>query len=300
MFIYRILFSALMIIFLPKILYATELSFSSSAQQLQLIAHRAGKDDAPENTSFAINEALKNKADAIWITIQLSKDNIPVLYRPKDLSVNTNAKGFVSEYSAAELKKLDAAYYFKPNDGYPYRNKDIGIPSLDDILTSYPETFFYLDLKSPDADPISMKNALLQLLTKHKAFNRVRVYSTNKAFTEMLSAEIPVFAPRDLTRQYLVETALNSNHCPTPLKAEYWHGFELYRKVKVVETFTLGEGISEALLAWSAEDIKCFRQTPQHIILFGIKTKEDLDLASKLGVDGVMVDSPKYFSSLMY
>ncbi|OOF39454.1 glycerophosphodiester phosphodiesterase [Rodentibacter mrazii] len=283
---------------MPKMLLATELSFSNTSQQLQLIAHRAGKDDAPENTSFAINEALKNKADAIWITIQLSKDKIPVLYRPKDLSANTNAKGFVSEYSAAELKKLDAAYYFKPNEGYPYRNKDIGIPSLDDVLMSYPETFFYLDLKSPDADPISMKISLLQVLTKHNAFNRVRVYSTNKAFIEILSPEIATFATRDLTRQYLVETALNSNHCPIPLKEEYWHGFELYRKVKVVETFTLGEGVSEAVLAWAPEDIKCFKQKPQHIILFGIKTKEDLELARKLGVDGVMVDSPKYFSSL--
>ncbi|WP_288065661.1 glycerophosphodiester phosphodiesterase family protein [Rodentibacter caecimuris] len=300
MFIYRILFATLVITLIPKILLATESYFPSVSQQLQLIAHRAGKDDAPENTSFAINEALKNKADAIWITIQLSKDHIPVLYRPQDLSANTNAKGFVSEYSAAELKKLDAAYYFKPNDGYPYRNKDIGIPSLDDILMSYPETFFYLDLKSPDADPISMKNSLLQVLTKNKAFNRVRVYSTNKAFTEILSPEIATFATRDLTRQYLVETALNSNHCPTPLKEEYWHGFELYRKVKVVETFTLGEGVSEAVLAWSPEDIKCFKQKPQHIILFGIKTKEDLELANKLGVDGVMVDSPKYFSSLAH
>lgn len=300
MFNYRILFSALIIILMPKMLLATELSFSNTSQQLQLIAHRAGKDDAPENTSFAINEALKNKADAIWITIQLSKDKIPVLYRPKDLSANTNAKGLVSEYSAEELKKLDAAYYFKANDGYPYRNKDIGIPSLDDVLMSYPETFFYLDLKSPDADPISMKNSLLQVLTKHNAFNRVRVYSTNKAFTEILSPEIATFATRDLTRQYLVETALNSNHCPTPLKEEYWHGFELYRKVKVVETFTLGEGVSEAVLAWAPEDIKCFKQKLQHIILFGIKTKEDLELARKLGVDGVMVDSPKYFSSLTY
>ncbi|OOF71526.1 glycerophosphodiester phosphodiesterase [Rodentibacter caecimuris] len=279
---------------------AAELSPSPPSQHLQIIAHRAGKDDAPENTSFAINEALNNKSDAIWITIQLSKDKIPVLYRPKDLSTNTNGKGFVSEYSVTELKKLDAAYYFKPEDNYPYRNKDIGIPSLDDILTSYPKTFFYLDLKSPNADPIIMKNSLLQVLTKHNAFKRIRVYSTDQRFTQILPPEIPTFATRDLTRQYLVETALNSNHCPAPLKEGSWHGFELYRKVKIIETFTLGEGISEAILTWAPEDIKCFKQNPQHIILFGIKTKEDLEFARKLGVDGVMVDSPKYFSSLLH
>ncbi|HDU8690889.1 TPA: glycerophosphodiester phosphodiesterase, partial [Morganella morganii subsp. morganii] len=41
----------------------------------QIIAHRAATADAPENTLYAIDKALSNKADAIWITLQLSKDN---------------------------------------------------------------------------------------------------------------------------------------------------------------------------------------------------------------------------------
>lgn len=51
----------------------------------KIIAHRGGTADAPENTEVAIKTALSNQADAIWITVQLSKDNVPVLYRPSDL-----------------------------------------------------------------------------------------------------------------------------------------------------------------------------------------------------------------------
>lgn len=51
----------------------------------KIIAHRGGTADAPENTEIAIKTALSNQADAIWITVQLSKDNVPVLYRPSDL-----------------------------------------------------------------------------------------------------------------------------------------------------------------------------------------------------------------------
>lgn len=40
----------------------------------QLIAHRGGTGDAPENTLPAIELALKNRADAVWVTVQLSKD----------------------------------------------------------------------------------------------------------------------------------------------------------------------------------------------------------------------------------
>ena len=62
----------------------------------QLIAHRGGTGDAPENTQPAIKLALENHAQAIWITVQLSRDGVPVLYRSSDLSALTNAEGKVS------------------------------------------------------------------------------------------------------------------------------------------------------------------------------------------------------------
>ena len=52
----------------------------------QIIAHRGGTGDAPENTLEAIRLALAHHADAMWLTVQLSKDGVPVLYRPADLS----------------------------------------------------------------------------------------------------------------------------------------------------------------------------------------------------------------------
>ncbi|EPM1120215.1 glycerophosphodiester phosphodiesterase family protein, partial [Klebsiella pneumoniae] len=59
----------------------------------QLIAHRGGTGDAPENTLPAIKLALENNAEAIWVTVQLSRDGVPVLYRSSDLSALTNSEG---------------------------------------------------------------------------------------------------------------------------------------------------------------------------------------------------------------
>ena len=81
---------------------------SSACAAPQLIAHRGGTGDAPENTLPAIKLALENKAEAIWITVQLSQDGVPVLYRPGDLSALTNHTGKISSYSAAELARMDA------------------------------------------------------------------------------------------------------------------------------------------------------------------------------------------------
>lgn len=76
----------------------------------QLIAHRGGTGDAPENTLPAIKLALENNAEAIWVTVQLSHDGVPVLYRSSDLSALTNSEGNVSSLTAAELAKVDAGW----------------------------------------------------------------------------------------------------------------------------------------------------------------------------------------------
>lgn len=58
---------------MKSILTALGLLIASSACAApQLIAHRGGTGDAPENTLPAIKLALENKAEAIWITVQLS------------------------------------------------------------------------------------------------------------------------------------------------------------------------------------------------------------------------------------
>jgi glycerophosphoryl diester phosphodiesterase len=66
----------------------------------RIVAHRGGTGDAPENTLEAIRLALKHHADAMWLTVQLSKDGVPVLYRPADLAALTDAKGPVSARTA--------------------------------------------------------------------------------------------------------------------------------------------------------------------------------------------------------
>lgn len=121
---------------------------------------RKGTADAPENTLPAIDKALSNGVDAIWITLQLSKDNIPVLYRPSDLKELTDKSGAVSGYTAQQLAKVDAsAAYNKKHNIQPNAGSHTGIPTLDEVLKKYPDTTFYLDIKSPDANPLTFAKA---------------------------------------------------------------------------------------------------------------------------------------------
>ncbi|MBK5144025.1 glycerophosphodiester phosphodiesterase [Budviciaceae bacterium BWR-B9] len=274
-------------------------SFSTLAAP-QIIAHRAGTDDAPENTLVAIDSSLKNGANAIWITLQLSKDQIPVLYRPSALEKLTDKTGKVSDYSQKELANVDAGWNFGDND-HPFRGKGIHIPSLEEVLKQYPDTFFYLDIKSPDAEPTVLAKALSDVLNKNNSLKRIRVYSTEAKYLAALPAEIPRFETRDETRSLLANISL-SHTCNINAKDKQprWYGLELKRDVEVVESFTLGEGRSKATLTWDEEAMKCFRsQGNAHIIFFGINNEQDYQQAVKLKADGVMVNSPAKFKSIL-
>ena len=266
----------------------------------QIVAHRAGTADAPENTLYAIEQAKSNKVDAIWLTVQLSKDNQLVLYRPSDLNALTDKSGVISAYSAKQLSQINAAYKFNQKNNKQLPTSQTTIVTLEDVLKKYPDTIFYIDLKSPDADPNTQAQAILALLNKTNAFNQVRFYSTNDAFLKALkplSSKLQLFESRDETRTMLANSVM-SHQCTldNDKSATRWYGFELHRKVEVVEKYTLGEARSPATLSWDKEAIDCFRKNGNaYIIVFGVNSDSDYQLAKEIGADAVMVDSPKAF-----
>src|SRR5260364_190995 len=119
-----------------------------------MIAHRAGTKDYPENTLLAINEALKNGADVIWVTVQLSKGGIPVLYQPADLAAWTEANGAVADKTLAALQQLNAGWNFVSidadgNKAYPYRHQNVQSPTLKEALQLIPYKIpIILDMKA--------------------------------------------------------------------------------------------------------------------------------------------------------
>ncbi|MCK6759655.1 glycerophosphodiester phosphodiesterase family protein [Enterobacter bugandensis] len=279
---------------MKKILPISLLFLASAASASPaIVAHRGGTADAPENTLPAIKLALENKADIVWITVQLSRDGVPVLYRPADLKALTNLQGKVSQYTAEELAKADASMKWK-DKGLPENLLNSPIPRLKSVLSTWPDTRFFIDIKSPDADPATMGNALLNVLKETNSLNRVRVYSTEDRYMEALPVEIPRFVTRSETRTRLATISLSHECLPPSQKMDdYWYGLELNRKVEVVEKFTLGEGVSPATLTWDKEAVDCFRsQGNAHLIFIGVNSEEDYQKAKTLGAEGVLVDSP--------
>lgn len=273
-----------------------------------IVAHRAGTADAPENTVLAIRRSLANGADALWLSVQLSADGVPVLYRPQDLSALTPAQGQVSSRSAKQLAQLNAGWHFKAagagadTDPFPYRHtrQDVGIPTLARALAVIPANVpVFLDLKALPAAPLV--DAVAQVLEGRRAWNRVWLYSTDASFDAAWQRypRAQVMEARDVTRARLLGVAL-AQRCERASSRSSWAAFELRRPLRISERYTLGEGVTELADAqlWTPQAISCFRslQSPSQVqvrlLWIGVASAADFQQAAALGVDAVLLDSP--------
>jgi glycerophosphoryl diester phosphodiesterase len=271
----------------------------------RVIAHRAGTADAPENTLEAIRMAIANHADAIWLTVQLSKDGVPVLYRPADLAALTDATGPVAAHTAADLAKINAGWTFKSAtaqsvDEFPYRRTPARIPTLRDALRQIPvQVPVILDMKALPAEPLTQ--AVARVLTEENAWPRVTIYSTEAPYQQTFAAwpQARVFEGRDTTRTRLLRVLLGEG-CKDAPSANTPAAFELHRQLTVTEKFTLGEGRSAVLATmWTPATVACFRQNSDvHIVAIAVNSADDFRTAACLHIDAVLADSPSQMAAI--
>jgi len=79
-----------------------------------IIGHRGMPSGCPENT--IVSQVVARKTGVMWIEddTQPSKDHVPFVLHDSELNRTTNGHGNIRNYTAAELKKLDAGSWFDP------------------------------------------------------------------------------------------------------------------------------------------------------------------------------------------
>ncbi|MFI1801161.1 glycerophosphodiester phosphodiesterase family protein [Streptomyces sp. NPDC020379] len=271
-----------------------------------IIAHRGGGADFPENTLLALKGAVEHRADMVWLSVQVSCDGVPVLYRPADLAALTEGSGKVADTPFRTLAALNAGFSFRdPAGEHPYRGVPIPLPSLEAALAAVPRAMpVILDMKT--ADPGATTDVLTALDGLEErglpVWERCRFYCTERAPLTAVAAHprARAFEARDRTRDRLAACRL-TGECPSPPRSGSWVGFELHRDIELRETCTLGEGVStvEGATMWDERTCACVRRHHRvTVVFFGINTPADYLAAQRLGADAVLSDSPRQMERL--
>ncbi|UZJ80732.1 glycerophosphodiester phosphodiesterase [Fictibacillus sp. KU28468] len=80
----------------------------------KIFGHRGASKVCPENTMASYTRAYEMGADGLEIDVHLTSDGVPVIIHDDTVKRTTNGKGYVKNFTLAEIKQLDAGSWFSP------------------------------------------------------------------------------------------------------------------------------------------------------------------------------------------
>ncbi len=136
------------------------------------IAHRGSRLLWPENTMTAFQSAIDLGIRFLETDLHQTSDGVIVCFHDETLQRTTDGIGPIREHTWDDLRQRDAGFWFAPHERYPQRGKEIGIPTLEEAMGTFPDVGFVLDLKEP-----GFERTLAQLLRRRGWEHRVIVGS---------------------------------------------------------------------------------------------------------------------------
>lgn len=146
--------------------------FFNNYQTPRLFAHRGASGYRPENTLEAFALGLEMGAAYLELDVRMTRDCRVVVIHDRDVRRTTEGRGAVDEMVLREVQRLDAGYRFRPEAGadHPYRGRGIRIPTLEEVLESFPSAMLNIEVKqaAPPMEPV-----LESVLVRCSALDRV-------------------------------------------------------------------------------------------------------------------------------
>ena len=139
-----------------------------------IVGHRGNAAHAPENTMESYRQALAAGAECVELDLRLSADGIPVVMHDPTVDRTTDSSGAVASLSVDQLRRADAGARFTRDGGrtFPYRDKGIRVPTLEDVLTELADVPLLVEIKTAQAS-----SAVRRLIERHGAESRCVIES---------------------------------------------------------------------------------------------------------------------------
>ncbi|GIW23545.1 MAG: hypothetical protein KatS3mg068_2552 [Candidatus Sericytochromatia bacterium] len=169
-----------------------------------IIAHRGFSGRYPENTLIAIEEAIRF-SDMIEIDVQLSKDNIPVVFHDSNLKRTTNVAGKLNQRTLQELKELDAGSWFSIN----FRNEKI--PTLEEVLKIIKDRILLnIEIKKSSVfkENSIIEEKILELIKKYKIQEQIIISSFSSLALKRIKILEPEIKTAILTRARFLDLSI--------------------------------------------------------------------------------------------
>lgn len=247
-----------------------ETKHTGSSQRSLIFAHRGANREAAENTRSAFDRALGYEIDGMETDVQLSRDEVAVLWHDRFLNkLPGHENKHIDDYSYTELSAMDFAGHF--GQGMPPES----VMRLQDFLDAYRSRCRLL---------IEIKNRDWELRERH---------------------EIKVRQTLDMIGSPSADSILVSSFdLPSLIYAQsYRAGFPLVYNLETEQTLTEAEcvlsehaflhGLCLPIATLDESFVRLLRARGKCIAVYTCNSDEEIRKALDLGVDILISDLPQ-------
>jgi glycerophosphoryl diester phosphodiesterase len=241
----------------------------------RLFGHRGASGNYPENTIPAFRAAQAAAVPYIELDVQMTRDGAIVVTHDEDLLRITGQAGRIAEMTLAEVCAADAGFNFS-SDGkqFPFRSRGVCVPTLREVLETFPQQFFVIEIKPIAAGLVA---ALLAVVRDTKMTRRVLIASEHHPPLDQVRAlapRIPTGFSADEVRGFLM--SLPSGGTPFTPAGDALQIPPEYQSLKLV----------------TAENVAAAHRLGVEVHVWTVNEAAQMRELLAMGVDGIMTDYP--------
>jgi glycerophosphoryl diester phosphodiesterase len=249
-----------------------------------VIAHRGGRSLGPESTLFTFQRAADLGVDVIELDVHRTKDGHLVIIHDRTVNRTTNGNGPVKNFSLVELKGLDAAFRWSPDNGrtYPLRGKGITIPTLAEAFAAFPKLHMNIEIKESKPQVIG---PLCDLIREFQKTDHVMIASFDASQLKRLRSQCPEVATSVGAREAFLFYGLQWAHLDNIYSppAQALQVPEYYGNLQVI----------------TPRFLKAAHARNMRVHVWTVNETQNMQRLLKLGVDGIMTDYPERLLKLL-
>lgn len=233
-----------------------------------IYAHRGANREAAENTRTAFDQALCYPIDGIETDVQLSRDEVAVLWHDRDLKKLGLPGQHVDDYDHAQLRAMDFAAHFAGAVAE-------GVMSLQEFIAAYRSRCRLL---------LEIKNREWELVARHELKVRqtlalVGAVADDRIMASSFNLDSLIYAHR-IAPQFPLVFNMEPEHTVNDAR-------------RTLDECPFLHGLCVEISTLDADMMKLVRERGKFIAVYTCDTDAEITRALTLGVDVLISDVPQ-------
>ncbi len=245
---------------------------------IKVISHRGANKIAPQNTLPAFQKAFEIGIDGIETDVHLTSDGIPVICHNYEIDKTSNGRGTITDMSFEVIRQFDFGSYFS------HDFEGTKAPSLDEFLALCENKEFEImniEIKPSLQHDVSIVKKTIDAVKEHGLFDKLLISS---------------FSSQMLVQAKKIDRACRTAYLYSPDKKESYR--MMFRAGDFAREIG-AEALHPQIYYVNKNYVDDAHSKGIKVNVWTVNKEKDIIRLAKLGVDGLITDTPDYVKEVL-